>query len=192
MTPGALRTWLMRQPRPAYVVADEKRIDVAKTPRPWPELLDTLLALKPASVTLHAEGGVLLRARELSWGEDGEESTASASEPKGKTDLQVFAALLADAYDKGSKSYSPLLDSAMSFIERQGQHLLQKDKEIASLRAHNTKLQAELLAYSAIPEQQENEQGILGMLATGIAQAHANATATPPEVPAANGKKVRA
>lgn len=188
MKPSVLRTWLMRQPRPAYVIADDKRIEVAKIPRPWPELLETVLALKPAAIACHAASGDLIRARSCEWSEDGAAESESADAPKGKTDIQVFAGLIAEAYDKGSKSYSPLLDSAMQFIERQGQMLAIKDREIVTLRTHNTKLQAELLAATS-PIATEEEPSAMGLLAAGI-QAY-TAAQTAPEVPAANGKAKR-
>jgi len=67
--------------------------------------------------------------------------------------------------------------------------LAAKDRDIARLTAHNTKLQAELLAATAMPPEPETEQGVMAMLASGIAQAHAAASAAATEPP--NGKKVR-
>jgi len=192
MTPAVLRSWLMRQPRPTYLVADEQRIDVPNIPRPWPQILETLLAMKPTKIVLHAQAGAIIRARDCEWSEDGSEESTPAAEGKGKSDLQVFAALLADAYDKGSKSYSPLLDSCMQFLERQGQMLAIKDKEIAQLRAHNTKLQAELLAATVAPTENE-EVGVMGILAAGL-QAHAAEQALQQQTAPApqNGRKTKA
>jgi hypothetical protein len=151
-------------------MADDKRIDVQRTARAYRDLEATILSLAPSRLTLLDATGTVLRAKDMTESE----AVDDAKSPEG-TDLQVLAKLLAEAYEKGTKSYAPLLEASMSFIERQGQRLAQMERDIERLRLHNAKLQAELLAATAAPQAEESDGGIMGSLVAGMLQAQSGA-----------------
>ena len=167
-----LRTWLRRNPQPSAVLADDKRVEVPKGSRPWHELEATIVAMGPAKITLLDGTGSILRVKDLTTDPSPEsEPTAVGS------DLQTLAKLLADAYEKGAKSYAPLLDNAMAFIERQGQRLASMERDIERLRTLNAKLQADLLIEQSLPED-TGEGGLTNALLAGVLQAQGE-TPTP-------------
>lgn len=177
----SLRTWLRKMPQPVAVLADDKRIEVPRSGRPWHELESTILSLAPTKVVLVDAAGSTLRAKSLSDLARPEDS--DEKEIEGKSDLQVLASLLADAYDKGSKN--PLLVQSLEFIERQAVRIAAQDREIEKLRAINAKLQAELLKPGVSAD--EGEGGLLQALVAGALQAQAGGAA----ITIPNGAKPR-
>jgi hypothetical protein len=158
--------WLKKYPQPSAVRADEQLIQVGKGARSWTELCNTVESLEATKVTcLDAQGNVL------------RSKVFEAPEPEtqvGPDSVQVFAKLIAEAYEKGTKSYAPLLDSAMQFIERQGQSLANAEREIERLRLVNAKLRTEL---AEIPVGGgSDEDSVMGGLVAGMLQAQAGAT----------------
>jgi hypothetical protein len=169
----SLYGWLKKSPQPAAVLCDEQRIECGTGARSWTELHKTVEALAAEKVTcLDAKGNVL---RSMSFVVDAATVQRESAE---STELQTFAKLIAEAYEKGTKSYSPLLDSSMQFIERQGQQLAKAEAEIERLRLQNAKLRGELAELSA---PQSDDGGVLGGLLAGMAQGQltADAGATP-------------
>jgi len=163
--------WLRKTPRPHTVLADERRIEVGNTPGKWLNLVRTIDSLAATKITCLDAAGNVIRA--ITLDDDDAEQSAKTEE----SELQTFARLVADAYEKGSKSYAPLLDNAMQFIERQGQRLAAMEREIERLRMHAAKLQAELLAATA-PDPSGNDDDLTGALIAGIVQGrHDNANA---------------
>jgi hypothetical protein len=166
----SLYGWLKKSPQPATVVCDEQRIECGTGQRSWTELHKTVEALNAEKITcLDAKGNVLRSMRMVL--DAPPSSTAESSE------LQTFAKLVAEAYEKGTKSYAPLLDSSMQFIERQGQQLAKAEAEIERLRLQNAKLRGELAELSG--QQGDDSGGAIGALVAGIAQAQLEAGATP-------------
>lgn len=162
--------WLRKTPRPHTVLADERRIDVGNTPGKWLNLVRTIESLSATKITCLDSAGNVIRAITL----DEDEDVTTKTE---ESELQTFARLVADAYEKGSKSYAPLLDNAMQFIERQGQRLAAMEREIERLRMHAAKLQAELLAATAtVPVEDES---LTAALITGMMQGAGAANANP-------------
>ena len=177
-----LKAWLRKPPQPVAVLCDDKRLEVPKTGRPWIELANSIAALAPSKLQALGANGEILRAKVMD-SSDVESAEESATVQEGSSDIQRFATLLADAYDKSGKNFAPLLDSAMSFIARQQEALTRLEREIERLRATNHKLQAELIvATSAVGEDGEPEPSLLGALMQG---AMAGATGQNPPNPAA-------
>lgn len=173
-----LKAWLRKPPQPVAVLCDDKRVEVPKTGRPWIELSNTIESLNPTKLVALGANGEVLRAKEME-GESVEESPSLSPEA---SDLQHFAKLLADAYDKSGKNFAPLLDSAMAFIARQADQIASQSREIERLRTHNHKLQAELIAATAMGEVDgEGETSIVTQIAQGFLAAQAGGA--PPMVP---------
>jgi hypothetical protein len=175
-----LKSWLRKAPQPVAVLCDDKRVEVPKTGRPWIELATTIASLAPSKIQALGPSGEILRAKIMEAGEEDAEGEDVVA-PKGASDVQLFATLIADAYDKSGKNFAPLLDSAMAFIARQQEALTRLEREIERLRTHNHKLQAELIAAS-VPEGDEGEQpSMVEALAQGFLASRAGA----PQPPAA-------
>ena len=100
---------------------------------------------------------------------DSDDDRPSAASPD-MSDLQCFAKLLAEGYDKGSKASQPLVDHAMQFVERQSVRLAKAESEIERLRAHIHKLNLHVAELSQAPAAPE-DGGIMGALMTGVLQA---------------------
>jgi len=159
-----LNAWLRKTPRPASVLADDKRVEVPKTTHGWRDLTRTLEAIGATKIAcLDAQGNVI-RAMEL------DEDVAEKASKESDSEIQTFAKLIAEAYEKGSKATQPLLDNALSFIERQAQRITGAEREIEKLRMHNMKLQAEILTLSQEPAPEQGE-GLLGGIVQGMLQA---------------------
>jgi hypothetical protein len=167
--------WLKKYPQPTAVRADEQIIQVGKGARSWTELCNTVESLEATKVTCLDAAGNVLRSKTFEAAEPGPGVAADG-------DLQVFAKLLAEGYEKGSKSYAPLLDASMQFIERQGAQLAKAEAEIERLRLVNVKLRTELAEMSAVPA--SDDGGAIAALMAGIAQGQA-------EQPTPIGKAVK-
>jgi flagellar motility protein MotE (MotC chaperone) len=156
-----LNTWLRKTPRPTIVLADDKRIEVPKNTHGWRDLTRTLEALKVSKIACLDAAGNVIRAMEL------DEDDAEKAVKESDSEIQTFARLIAEAYEKGSKATQPLLDNCLQFIERQAQRIQTAEREMEKLRMHNVKLQAEILALSQEPAPAEGD-GLLGGLVQGM------------------------
>jgi hypothetical protein len=163
-----LGSWLRKTPHPHTIDVDGKKVQVPNGGSKWRDLVRTIETMKGSQITALDSAGNVIRA--LTIDEDSDDDKA----PKGDSDVQVFARLIAEAYEKGTKSYAPLLDSAMGFIEKQGQRLAKAEAEIDRLRVHNARLRVEAAEASVQPE---SEGGMIEALATGLMQAHAGQSA---------------
>ena len=166
-----LRHWLKKTPRPAVVMADDKRIEVPNNVRAINDLVATIEALDPSRLTcMDKDGGVI---RSVSLEDDDKPALAGTPSPE-MSDLQFFARLLADGYENGRKANQPIIDSAMQFVEAQGQRLLKAEAEIERLRAHIHKLNAKIgelsLVQAAPSESAEDDGGVVGALLAGAMQ----------------------
>lgn len=167
-----ISNWLRKTPRPVAVLADEQRIEVGKNVRAIRDLVQTVKAMSPSKLTcLDVEGNVLRSIVLDADSEDSDESSVSASTPE-QSDLQLFAKLLAEGYEHGRKANQPIIDSAMQFVERQGQRLLQAEREIDRLRQviHKQHLQIAEMNAAPIAEGPSGDDSIMGALVAGIAQ----------------------
>jgi len=156
-----LNAWLRKTPRPTVVLADEKRLEVPKNTHGWRDLTRTIEALKASKIACLDAAGNVIRAIEL------DEDEAEKATKESDSEIQTFARLIAEAYEKGSKATQPLLDNCLQFIERQAQRILTAEREMEKLRMHNVKLQAEILALSQEPAPAE-DGGILGGIVQGM------------------------
>jgi hypothetical protein len=162
----ALYGWLKKYPQPTAVRVDDQVVQVGKGARVWTELCDTIESLEPTKITCLDSQGNVLRSRVL--------EAAEAEERPGPDSVQVFAKLIAEAYEKGTKSYAPLLDSAMQFIERQGHSLANSEREIERLRLLVVKLRTEIAEMTAPVD--GGEDTVMNGLVAGMLQAQAGAT----------------
>ena len=173
-----VNTWLRKMPQPVTILADDQRIDVPRNGRPWRELTSTIEAMDPSKLTCLDKDGKVIRSIVL---ENEADKTAPASPEM--TDLQLFAKLLAEAYDKAASKMQPIVDSAMAFVERGGQRLAKAESENDRLRAHINKLNLQISDMSSAPEPASGEESILGAMMSGVLQAGAgNALQAVPSV----------
>jgi hypothetical protein len=178
-----LTYWLRKTPQPAAILADDKRIEVPRNGRAWRDLTATIKAMEPGKLTCLDGAGNVIRSISL---ESDEEKPAVTPE---MSDLQVFAKLLAEGYDKGSKSSQPLVDAAMTFVERQAQRLAKAEAEIERLRSHIHKQHLQILELSGAPAPAA-EASVLEAMMAGMLQAQTQQglIATPQApVPTTNG-----
>jgi len=136
--------FLRRIPQPAYVVADGQKLLVPTTGNRWRELGQSIAAIEPNKLVAHSADGTALRAITLETGD----SEPKASGAETDSELQTFAKLLSDAYERASKSQQPIIDSAMQFIERLSKRLADTEAELASVRR----------AYARMIEDQAHER----------------------------------
>lgn len=166
-----LTNWLRKTPQPAYVMADDKRIDVPKNVRAYRDLTQTIKSLEPSKVTCMDASGNVIRSIALDAGDENEKPANASAE---MSDLQLFAKLLAEGYEHGRKANQPIIDSAMQFVERQSVRLAKAENEIERLRAHNHKLNMQIVELSALPaEPSGGDDSIMGALVQGALQAGA-------------------
>jgi len=173
-----LSKWLRRTPQPVIVVADTKRIDVGTKGGKWGEIARTIESIGATKIECLDAAGNIIRAKTVDDGSDNDEKKTDL-----QSDLQALSKIVADAYEKGTKAPAQLLESAMTFIERQGNRLVAQDREIERLRAINGRLSAEILALKAMPGE-DGEEGLMGALMQGMLQGQNSAEPAPP-----NGKK---
>jgi hypothetical protein len=169
-----LTHWLRKSPRPVALMADGTRVDVPKSARAWSELAATIAALEPSKLTaLDAQGDVL---RSIVLESDDKPSGAASSE---MSDVQLFAKLIAEAYEKGQKSNQPIIDSAMGFTERISARLARSDTEIDRLRAVIHKQQVQIAQLSGMPAESGGEDSLLSSIIGGALQAAGAGGANP-------------
>jgi len=194
-----LNHWLRKNPQPFAVLAlvdgSEKRIELSGGGRQWRDLTKTVEALNASKLTAVDKAGSVLRCLELDVADE-DDDKAPVAESETSSEIKVFAKLIAEAYDKGGKSYEPLLNNAMTFIERQGQRLAKLEAELERSRLHIHKLNGVIAEMNAEPVEPESEGGVLGTLVAGFAQAQAAQAqqarpvrAVPPEAKPKEGAK---
>lgn len=177
--------WLRKTPQPVTVLADDKRIDVPRNGRAWRDLTATIKALEPTKLTCLDGQGNVIRSVVL----ESEEEKPAAASPE-MSDLQLFAKLLAEAYDKASSKMQPVVDSAMAFVERGGQRLAKAESENDRLRQHINKLNLQISDLSMVPVSPEGgEQTLVGAIMAGAMQAAGGGTPTLVSPIAKGGKK---
>jgi hypothetical protein len=170
-----LGRWLRKAPQPIALLADGQRIEVPKNARAWRELIATVESLEPSKLTALDGQGNVLRSIVL----DVEESKSAAASPE-MSDLQLFARLLAEGYEKGMRANQPIVDSAMGWVESQGQRLLRADTEIERLRAHIHKQNLTIAELTGAPQLAGGgEDSILSSLLAGAMQAAAGGGGNP-------------
>lgn len=160
--------WLRKTPQPTAILADDKRIEVPRNGRAWRDLTATIKAMEPSKLTCLDGQGNVIRSIVLE-SEDDKPVTASAE----MSDLQLFAKLLAEGYEKGMTANQPIIDNAMQFVERQGVRLAKAEGEIERLRAHIHKQNLEISRLCNLPPPAADDGGILGSIVAGIAQSQA-------------------
>lgn len=179
-----LRSWLKKTPRPVFVLADEKRIDVPNNHRAINDLVATIEALEPAKVTCLDKDGNVIRSMSL----ESEDDRSVAPATPEQSDLQLFARLLAEGYEHGRKANQPIIDSAMQFVERQGVRLAKAEAEIERLRAHIHKQNLSIAEMSVAPEPAADGT-IMDALVQGAIQAGVLQQQPKPPTPIKSGVK---
>lgn len=156
--------WLRKTPQPVAVLADDKRIEVPKNARAYKDLTATIKAMEPSKLTCLDGAGNVIRSVVL----EAEEDKPANATPE-MSDLQLFAKLLAEGYEHGRKANQPIIDSAMQFVERQGQRLAKAESEIERLRAHIFKLNGQISELSSAPAPAADDS-IMGAMLAGALQ----------------------
>jgi hypothetical protein len=160
-----LTYWLRKTPQPVTVVADDKTIAVPKNARAWKDLTATINSLEPAKLTCLDKDGNVIRSVVLE-SDEGEKTAPSVE----MSDVQLFAKLIAEAYDKASGKMQPIVDSAMAFVERGGQRLAKAESENDRLRAQIHKLHMQIAELSGQPVAATGEDSILATIVAGAIQ----------------------
>lgn len=165
--------WLRKTPQPSAVLADDKRIEVPKNGRAWRDLTATIKAMEPSKLTcLDGQSNVI---RSVVLESDEEKPVPTSAE---MSDLQLFAKLLAEGYEKGMTANQPIIDSAMQFVERQGVRLAKAEAEIERLRAHIHKLNLQIGDLSLIPATAASDsESLMGAIVAGALQSQNLGTA---------------
>lgn len=161
-----LSYWLRKSPQPVAILADDKRIEVVRNGRGWRELTATIKALEPSKVTCLDGQGNVIRTVVLETEDDDKKSSVSAE----MSDLQLFAKLLAEGYEKGMTANQPIIDNAMQFVERQGVRLAKAETEIERLRAHIHKQNLHIGELSSAPVAPADDS-LMGTIMAGALQA---------------------
>lgn len=144
-----LAYWLRKSPQPVAILADDKRIEVVRNGRGWRELTATIKALEPSKVScLDGQGNVI---RTVVLESDDDDSKRAPAVSQEMSDLQLFAKLLAEGYEKGMTANQPIIDNAMQFVERQGVRLSKSEAEIERLRAHIHRQNLQIAQLSNLP-----------------------------------------
>lgn len=187
--------WLKKMPQPVAVVVDDRRIEVPRVHSPWKELAQSILALDPEKIVALNANGEILRAVEY----DDETDPATPAQSSALPDLQVFAKLLADAYERGSsaqaKAYASifeentklvrLLADRLGALEMAWQRALQSHARLVTEVAEANARAAEAEAAAAAGG---GDDSILGALAAGIASAQGLPTQAQPNGGGKRGK----
>ncbi len=179
MTSLNIDYWLRKRPRPAVVLADDNRIEVQNNERGWKDLTTTVKSMEPSRLTALDKAGNVIRSVVLD-AEDEKSSTTTLSKSE-RSDLQMLASLVSEAYEKSGKMHQPVLDSAMRFVETQSIRLLKAEAEIDRLRGLVHKLNLQL-AEKEPPQlvAAEGEGGVVNALVSGFLSAQQNALVPPP------------
>lgn len=158
-----IRYWLQKTPRPSAILADDKRIEVPNNRRAFKDLEQTIKALDPDKLSaLDAKGDVI---RSIALESEDNDKPASPE----MSDVQLFAKLIAEAYEKGSKTNQPVIDSAMQFVERQGVRLQKAEAELDRLRAHIHKQHLQIAELSG-QQQPAGDDSIMSAMLAGALQ----------------------
>lgn len=174
-----LSNWLRKTPQPVAVLADDKRIEVGKNVRAYRDLLETIKTLEPSKLTCLDAAGSIIRSVVLDVSDEDKPATVPPSVEM--SDVQLFANLLATAYEHGQKQ--PLMEMAMQFVERQGVRLAKAEAEIDRLRVHIHKLNAQVTELSLVPVSEASDDSIVGALMAGAMQAAAQQSGISPPTP---------
>jgi flagellar biosynthesis/type III secretory pathway protein FliH len=159
--------WLRKAPQPVAIMADAQRIEVPKNARAWRDLTATIEAIEPSKLTALDAAGNVIRSIVLE-SDDGKEPTRSEM----ASDLQLFARLLAEGYEKGQKANQPIIDSAMAMLERHGSRLARAEAECDRLRAVIHRQQLQLAGQAAAPAD-GGDDSLLSKIMAGALQAGA-------------------
>jgi hypothetical protein len=177
--------WLRKSPQPVWVMADDKKIEVPKNARAYKDLTATIKAMEPAKLTCLDAAGNVIRSVAL---ETEDEKPANATPEM--SDLQLFAKLLAEGYEHGRKANQPIIDSAMQFVERQGQRLAKAEAEIERLRTHIFKLNGQIAELSSTPAP-AGDESIMGAMLAGALQSQMPGAAAPAAITALKNGTVK-
>jgi hypothetical protein len=162
-----LTYWLRKTPQPSTVLVDDKPVAVPKNARAWKDLTKTIESLDGTKLVCLDAKGEIIRSTLL----EGDEGDKPQPSPE-MSDLQLFAKLLAEAYDRGASKMQPIVDSAMAFVERGGQRLAKAEADNERLRAHLHKLNIQIAQLNNQPE--PAEESILTTIVAGMAAGHGN------------------
>lgn len=157
--------WLRKTPQPTAILADDKRIEIPRNGRSWRDLTATIASLEPSKLTaLDGQGNVI---RSIVLEHDDDDGKAAPPSPE-MSDVQLFAKLLAEAYDKAASKMQPIVDGAMAFVERGGQRLAKAEAENDRLRAQIHKLHMQVSELSGTAAAPSGDESLIGTLLAGM------------------------
>lgn len=171
-----LSRWLRKIPQPVAILADDRRVEVLRNPRGWKELQATIESLEPSKLTALDAQGSVLRSIVLDAGDEDERAAPSTATSPEMADLQLFARLLSEAYDKASSKMQPIVDSAMAFVERGGTRLAKAEADNDRLRAHIHKLNLQIADLSGSAAAPSDDDSLLSTIMAGAMQAASGGT----------------
>lgn len=111
MNTAQISKWLRKTPQPATIVIDDgKKVDVGSKGGRWTEVARTIEAMGATKLTALDSKGDVIRAIVMdddeSEDKQGKHEQHRAGCPTCGVDLNGFASILADAYDKGARAQS--------------------------------------------------------------------------------------
>jgi hypothetical protein len=153
------------------VLCDDKRVDASGGGRQWRDMVRTIESLSPKKLTALDGKGAVIRAVDLdaSDDDDDEKPRAVGGGVNSDNEVIVFASLIEKAYEKAATANQPLIENAMSFVERLSNRLTKAETEIERLRNHNNRLIQQINELQLQPvADSDGEGGLILALAQGM------------------------
>lgn len=161
-----LGAWLRKTPQPHSIDVDGKKVTIGNGGGKWRDAVRTIETLKGEKITALDSAGNVIRAFTI---EDEEEETARGPAPT--SDIQVFAGLIADAYQRGHTTQQPMITQSLEYVERISARLVAAERECDRLRHVNMQLQRQILEMSAEGAAPGEGSNIIEALMQGAAAA---------------------
>lgn len=116
-----VKSWLRRQPQPAYLICDGKRVAVSSSgSRKWAETAETVLSVGASTVEAYDKDGTLLRRVDLETeGETAKPEAAEASSVKGLeklSELAQLATIIGDVGDRAARRQEAVFEKAFGAL----------------------------------------------------------------------------
>lgn len=93
-----LKRWFRREPHPAVILADGRKVVVPSGPRKWAELEETISSLGASKLEALGQDGSLLRVTNLEVEESAPSSSVAAK--SGEPEYVTIARIIADSNDR--------------------------------------------------------------------------------------------
>lgn len=191
-----LGAWLRKTPQPHIVVADEKRIFVGNKGGKWRDMVRTIESLKATELSCLDSAGNIIRAVTLEDDDDDKQAAAPAAKthpgcPHCGVQLEKFAQLVAEAYEKGSNAqrdaYKSIFEENTKLVRLLADRLSRLEVMWQGALANQAELVEQVAeANAAAATAAAGGDDLVGPLIAGALQAQALA---PPQPQRANGAR---